>query len=229
MKATIRVFFSVVILIVAGVQVAKAEQCKVTDPTGTPLNVRASPNGKILQTVKNGTIVYEEQTAFDSKNRAWVQISRSTRNGRKILGWVFREFISCYSTTTKEDWGTFISKFKTAVRNRDSAAVKNVMMETYDCRSVYFCFYIEPYREKYSNDFFLKQLSQGNSKGWKGLEKVLLKGKLWDTTDTNYKFIGLSTKLVDLPNNDCGVDFLATFQFKNNRWLFTGFLESSCH
>lgn len=36
---------------------AEGERCKVTDPTGTPLNVRQSPNGKIIGTLANGTFV----------------------------------------------------------------------------------------------------------------------------------------------------------------------------
>lgn len=148
------------------------------------------------------------------------------------MGWVFREFISCYSTekaAKKESWETFFTKFKTAVRNRDSAAIKSVMLDNYDCRSVYFCFYIKPVRENFRNDFVLKQLSQNNNKGWRGLEKVLLKGELWNESSKDSKIVGLPTKLVDLPNNNCEVDFVTIFNFKNNRWLFTGFYEASCH
>jgi len=36
---------------------ADDERCKVTDPTGTPLNVRESPNGKIIGTLPNGSTV----------------------------------------------------------------------------------------------------------------------------------------------------------------------------
>lgn len=72
MKTTINFLFLVGVLAIVNVQIAKADQCKVTDPTETPLNVRASPNGKILRKVTNGTIVYIEQTIYDSKNRPWV-------------------------------------------------------------------------------------------------------------------------------------------------------------
>jgi hypothetical protein len=36
---------------------AEGERCKATDPTGTPLNVRESPNGKTVGTVNNGVLV----------------------------------------------------------------------------------------------------------------------------------------------------------------------------
>lgn len=227
MKHTFNFLFLIIVLAIVGAQIVKADECKVTDPTGTPLNVRASPNGRILQTVKNDTIVFIEQTTYDSKNRPWVKISQSIGRNRKILGWVFREFISCYSATSEADWTTFLTKFKTAVRNRDITAVKSVMLETYDCRHVYFCFFIEPLQENYSREFFLQQLSKDNDKGWKGLEKVLTKGKL--DIGKDYKFITLPTKLVNLPNNNCEVDFAVSFELTDNRWLFAGFFETSCH
>lgn len=96
MKTTLCLLFLVGVLAFAGVQDTNAQRCKITDPTGTPLNVRASPNGKILRKIANNTVVFIEQTSYDSKNRTWAQISISVRRGRKVLGWVFREFISCY-------------------------------------------------------------------------------------------------------------------------------------
>ncbi len=96
-KTTFCFLFLIGLLAFASVQEADAQRCKITDPTGTPLNVRASPNGKILRKIVNGTVVYIEDTSSDSKGRAWVQISQSIGNERKILGWVFRDFISCDS------------------------------------------------------------------------------------------------------------------------------------
>lgn len=69
--------------------------CIVKDPTGTPLNVRSHPNGKILQTLKNGTevIFYEETT--DKKGNSWTQIG-GYENGRiKEFGWVFSPYLQC--------------------------------------------------------------------------------------------------------------------------------------
>ena len=36
---------------------AGGDRCKVTDPTGTPLNVRDGPNGKVISTLANGALV----------------------------------------------------------------------------------------------------------------------------------------------------------------------------
>lgn len=77
---------------------AKAETvCQVTDPTGTPLNVRNQPNGKIINTLKNGRNVYIEETTYDSQGRPWAKISGYYNGKYRLWGWVLREFISCYN------------------------------------------------------------------------------------------------------------------------------------
>jgi hypothetical protein len=44
-------------------QPVKAERvCQVTDPTGTPLNVRDRPNGRIINALRNGREVYIHKT-----------------------------------------------------------------------------------------------------------------------------------------------------------------------
>lgn len=75
---------------------AKAEQvCKVTDPTGTPLNVRKTPNGAIVGTLNNNVEVYIVKIDYDAQGRSWALVSRSPQSG--AFGWVFREFISCFN------------------------------------------------------------------------------------------------------------------------------------
>lgn len=73
-----------------------AEVCKVTDPTGTPLNVRATPNGRIVGIVKNDVEVFIEEISNDDKGRPWARISTKSNGKKRVLGWVIREFISCY-------------------------------------------------------------------------------------------------------------------------------------
>jgi hypothetical protein len=75
----------------------KAETvCKVTDPTGTPLNVRDEPNGQVVTTLKNGRDVYILEIYYDSKNHPWARIGGYYKGEYRVWGWVFREFISCY-------------------------------------------------------------------------------------------------------------------------------------
>lgn len=73
---------------------SQAQTCKVTDPTGTPLNARATPNGKVVGKVNNGTVVYVAQYDYDDKGRPWALVFNAKNN--KYIGWVYREFISCY-------------------------------------------------------------------------------------------------------------------------------------
>jgi hypothetical protein len=62
-------------------------RCVVTDPTSTPLNIRASPNGQIVGNLRNGDTVVIQAVVFRGQGRPWANIGG---------GWVFREFISCY-------------------------------------------------------------------------------------------------------------------------------------
>jgi Bacterial SH3 domain len=69
-------------------------RCRVMDPTGTPLNIRMGPNGAIVGTLLNGVLVSVIDRTLDDRGRPWVYIA-SYDSGRPI-GWVFREFISCF-------------------------------------------------------------------------------------------------------------------------------------
>ena len=65
--------------------------CTVKDPTGTPLNVRARPNGRIVTTLKNGTLVAIDDSTAGNR---WARISIG-RGRKDIVGWVLREYLSC--------------------------------------------------------------------------------------------------------------------------------------
>ena len=65
-------------------------ECLVDDPTGTPLNVRAAPNGPILTTLRNGTRV----TVLEEMKRGgkrWLLVSRQGER----LGWIFGAYVVC--------------------------------------------------------------------------------------------------------------------------------------
>ena len=66
--------------------------CTVADPTGTPLNVRETPNGKILGTWDNGVRVrpYEEAT---HEGKLWYAVERYADDN--AVGWVFDPYLSC--------------------------------------------------------------------------------------------------------------------------------------
>lgn len=67
-------------------------RCMVTDPTGTPLNIR-DHNKNIIGSIENGEIVIIQRYGRDDRGKPWVYVR--TPDGEH-LGWVYREFISCY-------------------------------------------------------------------------------------------------------------------------------------
>lgn len=78
------------------------ESCHVADPTGTPLNLRSGPNGRLLGALQNGLPVGVVEQVLDDRGRPWVFITG--RDGT-TLGWVFREYLSCPSDISITDAG----------------------------------------------------------------------------------------------------------------------------
>lgn len=68
-------------------------QCQVNDPTGTPLNLRNTPNGEIVGALNNGVSVRVVQVGQDPRGRSWSLIARIADN--QTLGWVYREYVAC--------------------------------------------------------------------------------------------------------------------------------------
>ena len=71
---------------------AWAQNCVVADPTGTPLNVRARPNGAIVGALYNGTPVRITDTVVDRRGQPWAYVV-PLGPGRR--GWVYRTFLRC--------------------------------------------------------------------------------------------------------------------------------------
>jgi hypothetical protein len=96
-----RILHSLLIILIGLVVIelpAQAEKiCKVTDPTGTPLNVRDRPNGEIINALRNNREVEILEIVYDEQNRAWAKIAGDYQGEYRIWGWVIREFISCYN------------------------------------------------------------------------------------------------------------------------------------
>ena len=72
-------------------------RCLVADPTGTPLNVRTEPNGRIVGTLNNGTLVKIRDVNL-SYGKAWARVSAGTD---APLGWVFRDYLNCEQAVSK--------------------------------------------------------------------------------------------------------------------------------
>ena len=80
------------LLLSAGAASAQSA-CYVSDPTGTPLNIRIEPNGRVVGVIANGTQVTISESRQGDGGRTWVFI-RNLDTGQGI-GWVYRNFLNC--------------------------------------------------------------------------------------------------------------------------------------
>ena len=87
---------SAFIVALAAAQDQAAGRCAVTDPTGTPLNLRAAPNGRILATLSNRQTVQFLDQVYDDRGRPWALVRMAGGGGTGVRGYVYREFVSCY-------------------------------------------------------------------------------------------------------------------------------------
>ena len=70
--------------------------CVVADPTGTPLNVREEPNGRIVGTIANGVwVLVRTQTTVGGKSWAYIHDSNKFGTVGDPLGWVFDRYLKC--------------------------------------------------------------------------------------------------------------------------------------
>lgn len=84
-------------VLIIGISAAHAKRvCKVTNPTGTPLNIRDKPNGKIINKLRNERDVYITDVTYDHKDRPWVFLEGYYQGEYRQWGWAIREFVSCY-------------------------------------------------------------------------------------------------------------------------------------
>ena len=74
----------------AHVAAAQEQGCYVDDPTGTPLNVRSTPNGTILTTLSNGTRIDVVDDMVVGTKR-WLFVARQGER----LGWIFGGYVVC--------------------------------------------------------------------------------------------------------------------------------------
>jgi hypothetical protein len=68
--------------------------CDIFDSSGTPTNVRATPNGRIVRQLSNGQYVVVVRTARDRRGREWHLIQFSDTGAP--LGWVFGDLLACH-------------------------------------------------------------------------------------------------------------------------------------
>lgn len=89
-------------LLPTSVEVSEPPACMVADPTGTLLNVRATPAGERSGSLRNGTRIKLTHVDQDHKDRTWgyahwtdkTQPLTNAKN-KRFEGWVIREYVSC--------------------------------------------------------------------------------------------------------------------------------------
>lgn len=84
------ILFSISLVFLPSSVIARG-RCKVTDPTGTHLNIRDRQKN-IIGSVHNGVIVHILEDGVDDNGKPWALIA--SQSGKH--GWVYREFLSCY-------------------------------------------------------------------------------------------------------------------------------------
>jgi len=67
-------------------------ECLVTNPSGRPINARATPNGAIRNTINNGEHIRLLQSCSDSNGRPWAYV---TNAAGQEMGWVFLDNVTC--------------------------------------------------------------------------------------------------------------------------------------
>lgn len=80
----------IILIIICASTAGAATICEVNDPSGTPLNVREGPGGRILSTMRNGNKVeFIEEKKVEGKT--WTLIAKFGAG----TGYVFGDYITC--------------------------------------------------------------------------------------------------------------------------------------
>lgn len=82
-------------IFVAFVQPLQARECVIADPTDTSLNVRATPNGTLVNSLRNGREVTITEIRNDAKGRPWGYAVGQYKGQFRNWGWVFMARVKC--------------------------------------------------------------------------------------------------------------------------------------
>ncbi len=73
-------------------------KCYVKDPTGTPLNLRSSPNGRVIAKLRNGTVLYTpigDNDGASTNYDGYIQVYRRQKGKYYVWGFVFHDYTTC--------------------------------------------------------------------------------------------------------------------------------------
>lgn len=75
---------------------AVGNNCFVGDPQDYYANVRQTPNGKVINGLRNGRKVFIQDTKYDSKGRPWYYLTGWYNGEYRYWGWVIYWSVDCY-------------------------------------------------------------------------------------------------------------------------------------
>lgn len=75
---------------------AAAQECAVWAPYDSAENIRISPNGRIINRLRNGRIVYVDHTRQDSRGRPWAYVEGEYQGRWRRWGYIFTESLRCF-------------------------------------------------------------------------------------------------------------------------------------
>ncbi|MEP4179572.1 MAG: hypothetical protein ABJL94_09160 [Rhizobiaceae bacterium] len=90
-----RSFWVALVLALTSVGMAEAKDCIIQDPNDTSLNVRDTPNGKVVNALRNGRKVKITSLRNDSKGRPWGFATGNYKGTYRDWGWVFMALVDC--------------------------------------------------------------------------------------------------------------------------------------
>lgn len=84
------------VLIATGIHPANADtKCVVFDPHDSAANIRATPNGSVINRLRNYRIVYVQYYRNDRQGRPWAYVAGWYNRKWRNWGWIFNDIIRC--------------------------------------------------------------------------------------------------------------------------------------
>ena len=74
---------------------AQSQICMVFDPADTGVNVRLTPNGVLINRLRNGRAVVINEIGYDTQRRPWARVSGYYQGQWRRWGWVFTDLVRC--------------------------------------------------------------------------------------------------------------------------------------
>ena len=71
-------------------------ECIVLAPYDSAENIRLSPNGRVINRLRNGRVVHVEHTRYDYQGRPWAYVEGAYQGRWRRWGYIFTESLRCF-------------------------------------------------------------------------------------------------------------------------------------